>query len=102
MRAGAPERLEALIRLALEEDIGTGDATTAATVPAGRRGEARIVAKAEGVVAGTAVIARVYAMLTGRRRSRSTPPTARASRPAISSPASMGPSRRSSPANGSS
>lgn len=41
-----------IVRLALEEDIGTGDATTEAVIPEGTRAEARVVAKAAGVLAG--------------------------------------------------
>lgn len=49
-----------LVRAALAEDVGTGDVTTAATVPAGRRGRARIVARLPGVVAGLGVAAETY------------------------------------------
>ena len=48
MRAG----LEALVRLALEEDIGDGDRTTDWTVPPDARGTARIRSKEDGVIAG--------------------------------------------------
>lgn len=49
---GAPLSLEALIDAALAEDIGDGDRTTEWSVPDGREGKARIVAKQEGVVCG--------------------------------------------------
>jgi nicotinate-nucleotide pyrophosphorylase (carboxylating) len=49
-----PHDLSDLVRLALDEDVGPGDWTTLWTVPEGRRVEARIVAKADGVIAGTA------------------------------------------------
>ncbi|HSR93833.1 MAG TPA: carboxylating nicotinate-nucleotide diphosphorylase [Solirubrobacterales bacterium] len=42
---------------ALAEDVGTGDVTSAATVPEGARGRARIVQKQPGVVFGLAVVA---------------------------------------------
>ncbi|MBV8087627.1 MAG: carboxylating nicotinate-nucleotide diphosphorylase [Chloroflexi bacterium] len=45
----------AAVRLALAEDIGTGDLTTGLTVSPEARSSARLVAKAEGVVAGLAV-----------------------------------------------
>jgi nicotinate-nucleotide pyrophosphorylase (carboxylating) len=45
-----------LIRDALAEDVGSGDATTNSTVPADRVSEARIVAKEVGVVAGLSVV----------------------------------------------
>ena len=60
LRRGEGEGLEALVtlyqgpalRLALEEDIGRGDATTTATVSAGIPGRATIVARHPVVVAG--------------------------------------------------
>jgi nicotinate-nucleotide pyrophosphorylase (carboxylating) len=50
----------ALIRAALDEDVGPGDWTTRWTVPPERHAVAEIVAKAPGVVAGTAVAAEVF------------------------------------------
>jgi nicotinate-nucleotide pyrophosphorylase (carboxylating) len=44
--------LDAIVRAALEEDVGRGDVTTAATVPAGARARARITQKRPGVVFG--------------------------------------------------
>jgi nicotinate-nucleotide pyrophosphorylase (carboxylating) len=41
-----------LVRRALEEDVGAGDATALATVPADARGKARIIAREEMVCAG--------------------------------------------------
>lgn len=52
-----------LIDLALEEDRGTGDWTTRWTVPARTRGDGTIVAKADGVIAGTALAAAVFLRL---------------------------------------
>jgi nicotinate-nucleotide pyrophosphorylase (carboxylating) len=52
-----------LIRRALAEDIGRGDVTTAATIPAGMRATARSVTRAAGVVAGLPLAQRVFAML---------------------------------------
>lgn len=46
--------LEALVRAALEEDIGERDITTEACVPVGARCEARLIAKQEGVLSGIA------------------------------------------------
>lgn len=46
---------------ALAEDLGdAGDVTTAATVPPGARGVAHVVARADGVVAGGAVLGEVF------------------------------------------
>ena len=53
--------LDALIARALAEDVGPGDVTTLATVPADRRAEGRFLAKEDGVVAGLAVTERVFA-----------------------------------------
>jgi nicotinate-nucleotide pyrophosphorylase (carboxylating) len=55
--------LEELVRLALEEDIGAGDVTTAATVPPGARAVARIVQKAPGVIFGLEVAEVVFSQL---------------------------------------
>lgn len=55
----APD-LPALVSAALAEDVGPGDVTTAATVSGKRRGRARIVARAPGVVAGVAALAETY------------------------------------------
>lgn len=49
-----------LIDLALREDQGTGDLTTRWTVTARARAEARIVAKATGVLAGIAIARAVF------------------------------------------
>ena len=57
--------LDDIIRRAIAEDVGQGDITTAATVPAGKRGRARIVVKEpEVILAGGLLIERVFA-LTG-------------------------------------
>jgi nicotinate-nucleotide pyrophosphorylase (carboxylating) len=53
------------IARALEEDIGSGDITTIATVPSGTMGHARLTAKGDGVLAGLPVVQRVYAQLAG-------------------------------------
>jgi nicotinate-nucleotide pyrophosphorylase (carboxylating) len=52
--------LDRLIDLALEEDLGPGDVTTQALIPADLRGEAHIRAKQTLVVAGLMVAARVF------------------------------------------
>ncbi len=51
--------LEARLKLALEEDLGSGDVTTEAIVPPEVTGRAAIVAKQEGVVCGLEVVDRV-------------------------------------------
>jgi nicotinate-nucleotide pyrophosphorylase (carboxylating) len=52
-----------LIRRALAEDVGSGDATTESTIPEGHRSSGRIVAKEEGVLAGLPVAEAVFRML---------------------------------------
>lgn len=49
-----------LVRRALAEDVGDGDATTLATVPEGARARAEIVQKAPGVVFGLDVCEAVF------------------------------------------
>ncbi|MFL5384027.1 MAG: carboxylating nicotinate-nucleotide diphosphorylase [Longimicrobiaceae bacterium] len=55
-----PGEALALIEAALAEDVGAGDFTTLWTVPAERRAEAEIVAKATGVIAGSEVAVEVF------------------------------------------
>ena len=52
--------IDRLIDLALEEDLGPGDVTTQALIPPELQGEAHIRAKADLVVAGLPVAARVF------------------------------------------
>src|SRR5262245_35594769 len=49
-----------IVRQALQEDVGTGDVTTAATVPIGLNSNARIVALEPGVLAGVPVVEEVF------------------------------------------
>lgn len=44
--------LDGLIDVALTEDVGVGDVTTAAVVPKGRKGLAEVIARDGGVIAG--------------------------------------------------
>jgi len=53
----ADQALSELVARALTEDLGAGDVTSEATVPAEARARARIVQKAPGVVSGLAVVA---------------------------------------------
>lgn len=53
-------RLTETVAVALREDIGTGDITTALIVPEGRMAKARILAKEAGVVAGLPVVYEVF------------------------------------------
>ncbi len=55
-----PEALRDLIRIALSEDIGSGDITTEATIPVDADTKARMVAKDNGIVAGVEVAGEVF------------------------------------------
>jgi nicotinate-nucleotide pyrophosphorylase (carboxylating) len=61
-----PEVLERLARAALDEDIGTRDATTEATVPEGATAVGTFVAKQDLVVAGLDVAMHVFRVLSPR------------------------------------
>ncbi|NPV75507.1 MAG: carboxylating nicotinate-nucleotide diphosphorylase [Anaerolineae bacterium] len=58
--------IDARIRLALAEDIGSGDATTNPIVPADAKMKGQIIAKQDGVVAGLDVASRVFQILDPR------------------------------------
>ncbi|HZJ28868.1 MAG TPA: carboxylating nicotinate-nucleotide diphosphorylase [Solirubrobacterales bacterium] len=64
--AGQAEDLRRLVELALAEDIGGGDVTGEATVPAEARAEARIVQKAPGVIFGLDAVEEAYRQLGAR------------------------------------
>lgn len=52
--------IRALIDLALAEDIGTGDITTLATIPADRTATATMIAKDDGVLSGIDIAREVF------------------------------------------
>jgi len=52
-----------LIRIALAEDIGPGDATSRLTVPAGRFCRAQLIARTDGILAGIDVCRQVFLAL---------------------------------------
>ncbi len=58
--------LDTLVRLALAEDVGSGDVTTEACVPPDRLGSARVVAREAAVVAGQEAAERVFSALGAR------------------------------------
>ncbi len=61
MHAELPEAFtEKIVARALEEDIGLGDVTTLATVPADRQCKAEVLARQAGVVAGLPVMEIVF------------------------------------------
>ncbi|MGP8244525.1 MAG: carboxylating nicotinate-nucleotide diphosphorylase [Bryobacteraceae bacterium] len=51
----------AIVRLALKEDIGSGDVTSRFSVPASRRANGRFLARQDLIVAGLEVLAEIYA-----------------------------------------
>ena len=56
--------LDPILRRALEEDIGTGDVTTLATIESGTQASAELVAKEDFVLAGIDVAQRVFQLLS--------------------------------------
>ena len=57
------EAIGSIVQTALREDVGDGDATTLATVPANDRAKATLVAKEAGTLAGCVVGEAVFAQL---------------------------------------
>jgi nicotinate-nucleotide pyrophosphorylase (carboxylating) len=57
------EYIQRLVQTALEEDVGAGDATALATIPAKATGQARILAREELVCAGLPMAERVFRSL---------------------------------------
>jgi nicotinate-nucleotide pyrophosphorylase (carboxylating) len=55
--------LDGIVRRALDEDVGPGDVTTQATVPAGARARARITQKQPGVIFGFDAAEATFAQL---------------------------------------
>jgi nicotinate-nucleotide pyrophosphorylase (carboxylating) len=58
--------LDDVLRAAVREDLGSGDVTTAATVPPGAQAAGRYTAKQDLVVAGLAVAARLLSLVDPR------------------------------------
>lgn len=63
MSALTPSAYEALVAMALAEDVGTGDLTSNATIPAEAVAEAEMVFRRAGVVCGLPVAVHVFAGL---------------------------------------
>ena len=57
--------VEELIELAIREDIGDGDHTSLATIPADARGKMQLLVKQEGIIAGIEVARMVFDRLDG-------------------------------------
>lgn len=60
-----PIHIDSVVRRALAEDVGSGDITTALTVPPDREASGRLIARQEGVVAGHQVARAVFEALGG-------------------------------------
>ena len=56
--------IDPILRRALEEDIGTGDVTTLATIEPGTQASAELVAKEDFVLSGIDVAKRVFQLLS--------------------------------------
>ena len=52
--------LDEFIRKSLQEDIGDGDHSTLACIPADAQGKANLLVKEKGVIAGIEVAKRIY------------------------------------------
>ncbi|MBQ4137778.1 MAG: carboxylating nicotinate-nucleotide diphosphorylase [Clostridia bacterium] len=56
-------QIDAILKYALEEDIGTGDITTLSTIPENARAHGRYIAKEDGVLCGIDVARRTFELL---------------------------------------
>ncbi|MBQ7822510.1 MAG: carboxylating nicotinate-nucleotide diphosphorylase [Clostridia bacterium] len=54
---------DAILKYALEEDIGTGDITTLSTIPENARAHGRYIAKESGIICGLDVAKRTFELL---------------------------------------
>lgn len=52
--------IDEFIRLALEEDLGDGDHTSLSTIPKGKGGAAKLLAKQQGILAGVEIARKVF------------------------------------------
>ncbi len=59
------EDIEKLINCAIEEDIGDGDHTSLACIPAQKNGSATVIAKQKGVLAGVEIAKKVCTLIDG-------------------------------------
>jgi len=64
----SPQEIRAAVRQALAEDVGQGDATTLATVPAGALAQGHVVAREQLVLAGLGIAAATFRCLSRRIR----------------------------------
>lgn len=57
------QQIKIIIQFALDEDIGTGDITTQATVSSKKKGRAQVIAKDDFIIAGIDVFAETFQLL---------------------------------------
>ena len=62
--------LQAIVKRALDEDVGSGDATTDSIIPADANLQAKMIAKAMGVIGGLAIAEMSFQLLDNRVRFR--------------------------------
>ncbi len=62
----APEQLDPVIRAALDEDLGAGDVTTDALIPADMTCRGKVICKQDGVICGLSVASRVFELVDPR------------------------------------
>ena len=56
-------KIEQIIRLAIEEDLGDGDHTSLACIPAKTKGTAVLISKDEGILAGMEIAKKVFSLI---------------------------------------
>jgi nicotinate-nucleotide pyrophosphorylase (carboxylating) len=61
-----PAEIERVVAAALEEDLGSGDATSRSTLPAGARCAAVVVSRAQGIVSGLPLVEAVFDACPGQ------------------------------------
>jgi len=47
-----PEKIHEFIRLSLQEDVGSGDHSSLGSIPQGKQGQAKLIIKEKGIIAG--------------------------------------------------
>jgi nicotinate-nucleotide pyrophosphorylase (carboxylating) len=62
------DQIRPIVQRALDEDIGDGDVTTLCTIPEDATLEGRLIAKAEGIIAGLEVARLTFALPTSTFR----------------------------------
>jgi nicotinate-nucleotide pyrophosphorylase (carboxylating) len=55
-----PEKIHEFIRLALQEDVGAGDHSSLGSIPQGKQGQAQLIIKEKGIIAGLELAAMIF------------------------------------------